>query len=151
MNFDKNKLEVNFIFPMTKTYTLKDRKYTLTHSDDTGILYLDIANFYNYKKININLRDEVLGSWVFIEKNKYALLLNICLKGNSPYEIKRKYEIFKSHLDLAIKAILYGDRDFLLKNKFLLDSNIIINFSSSYFMYNCSEYYGLVKNHLIEI
>ena len=47
MNFDKNKLEVNFIFPMTKTYTLKDRKYTLTHSDDTGILYIDIANFYN--------------------------------------------------------------------------------------------------------
>lgn len=148
MNFDKNKLEVNFIFPMTKTYTLKDRKYTLTHSYDTGVLYLDIANFYNYKKININLRDEVLGSWVFIEKNKYALLLNVCLNGDYPNEIKRKYEIFKSHLNLAIKAMIYGDRTFLFENKFLLDSNIIVNFSSSYFMYNCSEYYGLVKNYL---
>lgn len=149
MEFNKNKLEVNFIYPMTKTYTLQNRKYTLTHSDDTGILYLDIANFYNYKKIDINLRDEVLGSWVLVQKNKYNLLLNIYLKGYYPYEIKRKYEIFKYHLNMAIKSILYGDRDFLIKNNFLLNSSIIVNFSSSYFMYNSSEYYGLVKDHLI--
>ncbi|WP_250676035.1 staygreen family protein [Paraclostridium ghonii] len=149
MEFNKNKLEVNFIYPMTKTYTLQNRKYTLTHSDDTGILYLDIANFYNYKKIDIHLRDEVLGNWVLVQKNKYNLLLNIYLKGYYTYEIKRKYEIFKSHLNMAIKSILYGDRDFLIKNNFLLNSNIIVNFSSSYFMYNSSEYYGLVKDYLI--
>lgn len=151
MEFNKNKLEINFIYPMIKTYTLQNRKYTLTHSDNTGTLYLDVANFFNYKKINIDLRDEVLGSWVLVERNKYSLLLNIYLKGYYPYEIKRKYEMFKYNLNFAIKAILYGDRGFLIKNNFLLNSNIVVNFSSSYFMYNSSEYYGLVKDYLIQI
>ena len=42
---------------------IKDRKYTLTHSDDTGMMFLTVSNEYDYSAINYDLRDEVLGTW----------------------------------------------------------------------------------------
>lgn len=148
MEFSHDNLKVEFIAPMTEFCKLDGRKYTFTHNDETGALYLDVFNCYNYKKVNFNLRDEVLGEWILAGKEKYNLCFYVYLKGSQGYEIKKKYEIFKKHLEFVISSILYGDRLFLQKNNFLLSSPITVRFFSHYFMFNSCEYYGLVNDYM---
>ncbi|MBC8630232.1 hypothetical protein H8697_00715 [[Eubacterium] tenue] len=146
--FSPNNLKVNFIYPNSKKSILNNRKYTLTYNTDTNLLQLDIGNFYNYKKVDFDLRNEILGEWILVGKNKYNLCFYIYIKGYNPYEIKQKYNMSKQNLRLAIEYILYTDKIFLQKNKYLLTSSIIVKFFSSYFMFNSSEYYGLVSDYI---
>ena len=44
----------------------KDRKYTLTHSDETADLFLTIGKKYDYEKTN-ETRDEVLAEWKVVD------------------------------------------------------------------------------------
>ena len=62
MRFTPDKLEVSFIDPVTLYNPINGRMYTLTHSDDTGVLFLTIGIEYDYDAINQDLRDEVLGT-----------------------------------------------------------------------------------------
>lgn len=146
--FSPNNLKVNFIYPNSKKSILNNRKYTLTYNTDTNLLQLDIGNFYNYKKVDFDLRNEILGEWILVGKNKYNLCFYIYIKGYNPYEIKQKYNMSKQNLRLAIEYILYTDKIFLQENKYLLKSSIIVKFFSSYFMFNSSEYYGLVSDYI---
>lgn len=146
--FSPNNLKVNFIYPNSKKSILNNRKYTLTYNTDTNLLQLDIGNFYNYKKVDFDLRNEILGEWILVGKNKYNLCFYIYIKGYNPYEIKQKYNMSKQNLKLAIEYILYTDKIFLQENKYLLNSSIIVKFFSSYFMFNSSEYYGLVSDYI---
>ena len=41
---------------------LKIENISLTHSDTTGMMFLTIANEYDYNAINYDLRDEILGA-----------------------------------------------------------------------------------------
>lgn len=43
MDFNPEKLEVNFMPPATSTSPIKNRKYTLTHSDETAMMFLDVG------------------------------------------------------------------------------------------------------------
>ena len=47
--------------PATSAQPLEGRKYTLTHSDVTAELFLDIGYVYNYEVVNCEMRDEVLA------------------------------------------------------------------------------------------
>lgn len=146
--FSPNNLKVNFIYLNSKKSILNNRKYTLTYNTDTNLLQLDIGNFYNYKKVDFDLRNEILGEWILVGKYKYNLCFYIYIKGYNPYEIKQKYNMSKQNLRLAIEYILYTDKIFLQENKNLLNSSIIVKFFSSYFMFNSSEYYGLVSDYI---
>ena len=148
MQFNNDKLKVNFLPPTTPIYPIEGRKYTFTHSDTTGMLFLDIGNTYNYDVINIQLRDEVLGEWIIYNKNSYTLCLYIYLKGIYHNEIQKKYQIFKSHLELAITSILYGDIELLKEYPYLMDAPIHVKFSSNHFMFNSSEYYETPSYYL---
>ena len=65
--FDPRKLHVEINYQDNKEEFLFPRKYTLTHSDITGDLFLSIGPDYDYKKISNFysklLRDEVLAEW----------------------------------------------------------------------------------------
>lgn len=113
--FSPNNLKVNFIYPNSKKSILNNRKYTLTYNTDTNLLQLDTGNFYNYKKVDFDLRNEILGEWILVGKNKYNLCFYIYIKGYNPYEIKQKYSMSKQNLKLAIEYILYTDKIFYKK------------------------------------
>lgn len=61
--FDPQKLSVMLIPPATFAQPVEERKYTLTHSDITAELFLDIGYVYNYKSINPKMRDEIFAEW----------------------------------------------------------------------------------------
>ena len=83
MRFSSDKLETNFIEPINLYGPIKDRKYTLTHSDTTGMMFLTIANEYDYNAINYDLRDEILGAWK--ESDTSYILFFYAYVGNLSY------------------------------------------------------------------
>lgn len=126
---------------VTPTEPIIPRKYTLTHSDETGDLFLTIGTKYAYDKIN-EMRDEVLAEWQK-RNDMYVLSVFVYVDGEfGKMMAPIRYKIFKRELPLALEAIRYGDRRFFDKNPELDDAPINIYFKSSNPKYNRIEYWG---------
>ena len=127
---------------------IKDRKYTLTHSDDTGMMFLTVSNEYDYIAINYDLRDEVLGTWKTYD-DSYILFFYAYIGDLNYSDALYRYNIFKSHMNSALQAIIYGDRMLLSKYPELLNTPIYIKFDSSIPVFNNYEFYGFVRDYII--
>lgn len=149
-DFNKEKLNVVFAADVDKHGPIIPRRYTLTHSDETGELFLSIGKYYDYSKVNES-RDEVLGCWNCDENNLYYLRLEVLLDacdGEEKLAIRNK--VFRNELPMAIKAIIYGDREFLLACEELYESKVIIKFKSSNKSYSAVEQWGYVKDYNVK-
>ncbi|MBM4763457.1 staygreen family protein [Bacillus sp. B15-48] len=147
--FNPDKLYVKYSPPMNGFGPIEGRKYTLTHSDETGELYLTIGRKYDYVEFDQKLRDEVLGEWK-TRDGEYMLLGKVYISGGEFDEkfAKVRYLIFKKELELALTAIIYGDRNLFLHYPWLLDSSIYIQFESIYPEYDQILYYGTPRQYL---
>lgn len=148
MNFNPNKLETTFVEPITLYSPIKGRKYTLTHSDDTGMMFLTISNEYDYSAINQDLRDEILGTWKIYD-NSYKLFLYAYIGDLDYFASLAKYNAFKYHMNSALQAIIYGDKELLKKSPELVNSPIYIKFDSYIQIFNNYEFYGYIKDYII--
>lgn len=141
------KLFVEFSPGVTRTDPIMGRKYTLTHSDTTGDLFLTVGLIYASEKITA-MRDEVLGQWK-IYYNQYACYIYLYVDGQSggaPAAAIRD-RIFRQELPLALEAIKYGDRDFFYAHPILNNAPIIIYFFSSFPQYNKVENWGTFADY----
>lgn len=141
------KLLVEYRQGITPTEPILKRYYTLTHSDETGELFLTIGKEYAFDKID-EMRDEVLGHWVKYGNNYFFyvyLLINDGEFGADKVAIRDK--IFREELPLALEAIRYGDRSFFKENKDLDNSTIIVFFNSSEPQYNKVEKWGSFSDY----
>jgi hypothetical protein len=143
------KLSVTFIPPITKENPIIPRKYTLTHSDITGELFLTIGPEYDYEAIDPVMRDEVLAHWSNMN-GQYMFNAYVYVNGQSGINsAARRYMIFKRELPLALEAIFYGDRKLLKEHPYLEDAPIFVHFYSMYPQYNRVEYFGTPKDYKI--
>ena len=144
--FYPEKLSVEYMNGATTTKPVIPRRYTLTHSDVTGELILNIGIHFAWVKMN-SLRDEVLGEW-----KKYGGILYFCVylhvdQGQfSPSVSAKRYEIFRRELPLALTAIRYGDRSFFNTYPYLDQAPIIIQFISSYPQFAGQKKWGTFQN-----
>ena len=139
--FNREMLHVNFGMGTGETKPIIPRKYTLTHSDVTGKLFLTIAAKYDYDKIT-DMRDEVLAEWIMLN-NEYALMVNVMVdKEKNPIMSAVRNSIFVKELPLALSAIRYGDREFFRENSSLDKAPIYVKFNSVYPMFNRIELWG---------
>ncbi|MFP7300338.1 staygreen family protein [Neobacillus niacini] len=131
--FKPEKLSVEFTNGVTAKGPIIQRRYTLTHSDVTGELFLTIGTQYAWDKINPAMRDEVLGEWRFNGNSLlYCVYLYIDQGEYNENTAAKRTEIFRRELPLALTAIRYGDR-LLFDTYPLLDhASIIVTFMSSY-------------------
>lgn len=138
---DPKMLQVNFIMGTGETKPIIPRKYTLTHSDSTGELFLTIAANYDYSKITDEM-DEVLAEWS-MDKDEYALMVNIMVdKENNSVMSAVRNSIFAKELHLALQALRYGDREFFIRNPYLDKAPIYVKFNSVYPLFNRLELWG---------
>ena len=110
------KLHVDIEKNLNDQDPLLPRKYTLTHSDVTGDLFLTIGRDYDVDALSgwyIHLmRDEVLGEW--LQEDRLALHIHLHVSGGLALgPPKWRESIFKQHLPLVLEAIAYGDRQFI--------------------------------------
>lgn len=138
---DPKKLHVNFGMGVEKTNPIIIRRYTLTHSDASGDLFLTIAEDYDCSKLT-EMRDEVLAEWINT-KDGFALMVNIMVdkEWNQAMSAARN-SIFAKELPLALQAIRYGDAEFFKENSFLDKAPIYVAFNSIYPMFNRLEFWG---------
>ncbi len=146
--FYPEKLFVQFRNGMTTMKPVIPRRYTLTHSDDTGDLFLTIGNEFAWDKVNTKMRDEVLGEWITNGECFYFYLYLYIEKGeyNQNASAKRN-EIFRRELPLALTAIRYGDRSLFDQYPKLDRANIIVNFLSTYPQFARQENWGSFSSY----
>jgi hypothetical protein len=111
------------------------RRYTLTHSDFTGDLFLTVASIFNKKQISglytRFMRDEILAEWLNtngkMSLHVYCHVEGGIIFGNS----SMRESIFRREMPLVLEAIRYGDYNFFQHNKDLDNASIIVHFRKS--------------------
>lgn len=144
--FQPNKLNVSYKDEIGTKNFLLPRKYTLTHSDENGELFLSIGKNYDLDKINYNVRDEVLGSWEKDDKEYLLITLEID-NGEEIGNTINRDRIFRQELTLALIAIIYGDNLLFENNKELYESPIRVKFNSKFSEYDTLEEWGQIKDY----
>ena len=146
-----DKLHVQFQDGISREGPLYPRKYTLTHSDATGDLYLTIGPDYNFSQISglytRIMRDEVLAEWR-INGEKSSLHIYCHVSGGIVFgPAGWRDSIFRRHLPMVIQSIYYGDRLFLETNSGLTQSKVFVHFKSSRDKYNRLEDWGNLEEY----
>jgi hypothetical protein len=144
---DPQKLYVEFLPGVTPTEPVMERKYTLTHSDATGQLFLTVGLTYAEDKITA-MRDEVLGRWK-IFYNQYSCYIYLHVDGESGgvETTAVRDRIFRKELPLALEAIRYGDRNFFYAHPVLNNAPIIVYFLSRFPQYSSVENWGTFSDY----
>jgi hypothetical protein len=141
-----DKLKVEFMEGTTEISPVIPRRYTLTHSDITGDLFLTIGQEYDLDKITA-MRDEVLGEW-YSNDNRlmYTVFLQVGGQLSDTVESIRN-KIFRRELPLALEAIRYGDRQFFDTYPEMDQHPIFVYFLSDNPEYNKTEYWGTFADY----
>lgn len=140
------KLHTHWEPDISKDRLLYPRRYTLTHSDLTGDLFLTIGSTYNRKQISglytRLMRDEVLASWEQAD-NIPVLQVHCHVSGGLVIgSAGFRRAIFRRHMPLVLEAFRYGDRDLWEANPHLDRASIIVKFAVRQTSSNRSEHWG---------
>ncbi len=144
------KLHVNWLPGVSNNTPTIPRRYTLTHSDLTGDLFLSVGSDYNQKQISglytRVMRDEVLAEWKEY-KSGMALHVHCHVSGGLVLgRAKWRESIFRSEMQLVLEAIRHGDRKFFEANSELDHSPIFVHFQSSKRKHCKIEEWGIPAN-----
>lgn len=153
MSFNPKKLHINCSEKCETGKTFIPRKYTLTHSDSTGDLFLTINCEYDETQISKFytrfMRDEVLAEWIE-QDNQYELHIYVHVSGGFVFGwAKLRERIFKFHMPLVLNALIYGDKELFEIYPLLNNARILVHFNSKKKKYNKVEDYGIVNNYVI--
>jgi hypothetical protein len=145
-----DKLHVTYLTDTTPESLTIPRRYTLTHSDITGELYLSIGNQYNTKQISglytRLMRDEVLAE--FAEEDGLVFRVHCHVSGGFVLgTAKWRYNIFQSELPLVLAALRYGDRILFEQNPKLDNTPVVIHFRSTVSRFDKVENWGTMADY----
>lgn len=148
--FIPSNLSVSFLAPATQFRPIEERKYTLTRSNNTGLLFLSIGSEYDYSNVNPHFRDEVKAEWI-PQMGEFTLFGRVHVSGGEFDEnyANVRFRIFQKEIELALKSIVYGDQTFYTFFPWLLDAPIHIHFDSLYPQFNQVIYYGTPRQYLM--
>jgi hypothetical protein len=145
------KLHVTFAPGTTSEGPVTPRRYTLTHSDRTGDLYLTIGGDYDRKQISgwytRLLRDEVLAEWR-VQKSGAALHVHCHVSGGIVLGSARwRYDIFRRELPLVLEALRFGDRALYPAHPDLDQAAICVHFHAVQRKYDRRERWGAPRDY----
>ena len=140
------KLHVRFLAGARQDGPLVPRRYTLTHSDFTGDLYLTIGLEFEQDQISRwytrLMRDEVLAEWTALERD-LTLVVHCHVSGGLVFGWPRlRCAIFRRELPLVLEAIRWGDRALFDGNPGLDAAFVLVHFHASQQRYNTTEEWG---------
>lgn len=131
---------------VTKTSPLQNRTYTMTHSDETGDLFVTIGLLYATDMTN-ELQDQVYLRFTPFE-DKWILSGEVLIdseefEGNNQV----RYDIFKREMPLALQAIYTADKPFFDTYPELKETPVLIRFKSTDPKYDKLYDYGPISNY----
>ncbi len=144
-HFNKDMVWINY--QIEELGSLNPRRYTLTHSDESGEIYLVIDSDYHYEKLT-DIRDELLAE--LKTDNGFDYYFCVYLRVDGVDGIKsapKRNEIFKRELPLALSSIKYGDPYLFTAYPQLIQTPIYVYFQSEDPNFNRVEYYGTFMDY----
>jgi hypothetical protein len=143
---DPDKLHVQFSPGAEERGPLMPRRYTLTHSDATGDLYLNIGPDYDRDAISgwytRLMRDEVLAEWQGGERGP-SLHLYCHVSGGLTFgPAGWRYRIFQHELPLVLEAFRFGDAQLYDAHPELDSAPIWVHFRATQRRYRRTERWG---------
>jgi hypothetical protein len=144
-------LHTEFLPGTTPEGPITPRRYTLTHSDRTGELFLSVGFDYNQRQISgwytRLMRDEVLAEWKQ-DENSYSLHVYLHVSGGLVFgRASWRETIFRNELPLVLETIRYGDRSLFKTYPELDYGSIIVHFQSSDPNHQKIEEFGIPSNY----
>jgi hypothetical protein len=144
-----DKLHVTYLAGTTPEELIVPRRYTLTHSDITGNLFLSVGSKYDTKQTSRLytrfMRDEVLAELVNNE-GSFELRVHCHISGGLIVgSAGWRYNIFRSELPLVLEAIRYGDKALFEKNPEFDHIPVYIHFHSNKRLYNVIEQWATLN------
>ena len=146
-----SRLHVTFGAIIERDILTLPRRYTLTHSDVTGDLFLIIAKGYDRKQVSgwytRFMRDEVLGEWLH-ESGEFSLHLYCHVSGGIVFGTAgMRYNIFQQHMPLVLRAFHEGDRALYEFQPELRQSQVNVHFSARQKRFCKSETWGNIGKY----
>lgn len=133
----------------TKPYEpVIDRKYTITHSDITGELFVFIATNYAEDQVT-HMHDDVKISWVQSERG-LLLMGSVIIDGEGVTgNAEVRNSIFIAEMPTALKALRHGDRFLFEKYSDLDSAPIFIHFISETATYDKTYNWGPIGSYML--
>jgi len=145
------KLHVVYLTGTTPEDLTLPRRYTITHSDITGELFITISNAYDTKQTSSLytklMRDEVLAEFI---KEEDSLVLRVYCHVSGGFVFgtaKWRCAVFRHELPLVLEAIRFGDRNLFEKNPNLDNTPVLIHFQSTANRLNKIENWGTMADY----
>jgi len=142
---------VTYLSDTTPEDSILPRRYTLTHSDRTGDMFLSIGTRYQTEQISglytRLMRDEVLAE---LTGEGERLVLRVYCHVSGGFCLgtaKLRYIIFQKELPLVLEAFRYGDRSLFERNPQLDQTSALVHFSSTNKRYNKVEDWGILADY----
>jgi hypothetical protein len=141
------KLHVRFAADATPEGPLMPRRYTLTHSDATGDLFLTIGPEYDREQLagwqTRLMRDEVLAEWREEETGGFSLHVHCHVSGGLVFgSAGMRDAIFRCELSLVLEALRFGDRLLFEARPELDRAPVQVHFHAKQARYNRVEAWG---------
>jgi len=145
------RLQVKYLPGVGPEAPVAPRRYTLTHSDFTGDLFLTIGPYYNPEQISgwytRLMRDEVLAEW---KDGQDGVSLHVYCHVSGGLVFGRagwRASIFREEMPLVLEVIRYGDRALFTANPELDHAPIWVHFQASQARYHKTERWGVSANY----
>jgi hypothetical protein len=127
-------LQVRFIDGVTWDDFSLPRRYTLTHSDRTGDLFLGIGKEFCQEQTSglytRLMRDEVLAEWMGVD-GVYQLHVLCHVSGGLVFGSARtRLGIFRQHMRLVLEALRHGDKGIYASHPELDKGRVLVHFCS---------------------
>ncbi len=127
------------------------RRYTLTHSDITGQLFLSIGRDYDAKRLSHwytrLMRDEVLAVWQMVN-GEASLMVHCHVSGGFVFGwAGMRHGIFHRELPLALEGIRFGDQSLVEAHPALDKASVLVRFHAAQARYDVEENWGLLRNY----
>jgi hypothetical protein len=152
-DLNPQKLHVTYKTDPLQAGSLLPRRYTLTHSDSTGDLFLTVGAEFDQAQISgwytRFLRDEVLAEWRDEEAPRLHVFCHLSggLVLGSP---AWRYSIFQKHMRQVLEAFRNGDRALFETRPDLDQAPVRVHFLAKQARYNRVEDWGRPAQYRVE-
>jgi hypothetical protein len=150
-SIDPRKLHVTFHEGASAGTLEYPRRYTLTHSDMTGDLFLTIGGKYDQKQIagfyTRLMRDEVLAE-IIHDDDQAVLHVYVHVSGGIAFGFAGwRNAILHYHMTMVLEAIRYGDGEIFMRHPELDEAKVVVHFTSHRRRYNQVEDWGQIRKY----
>jgi hypothetical protein len=150
---DPEKLHVKYLHKTERAIFTLPRRYTLTHSDRTGDLFLSIGSDYNRKQISglytRLMRDEVLAEWKD-DQDGPSLHVYCHVSGGLAFgPAAWREKLIRSEMPLVLEALRFGDHALFEANSQLDNVRLWVHFEVAKRQNNKVEEWGVAADYRI--